>query len=609
VTVDDLLPLLEGVRRSGDGFVARCPAHDDRNASLSVRQSGDELLAFCHAGCAFDDVIAAVRPARPARAPDQVTRYEIRDPAGELVAVHVRRDGPDGKRFAWERPDGITGLGGIRTAELPLYRVETLAAHPGRTVLVVEGEKAADALARVGKLAVGTVTGASSAPSAASLEPLRGREVILWPDADDPGRAHMARIAETLRPIAARVRWIELPDAAPGDDAADLLGLADDPKAALRKAGDAIRDVPEKVSAQADAPMGRNLRFVSARELAASHATTDWAIRPWIAFGAITELDGRPKAAGKSTLLAHACAAYLEGRPFLGQPTTRGPIVYLSEQPPSSLRETFGRAGLLERDELRILLYRDALGSRWPDVVDAALAECDRIGARLLVVDTLPQFAGIRGDAENDAGAALEAIAPLQAAASRGLAVVVARHDRKGGGDVGESARGSSAFTGAVDIVLALRRGEPNQRQTIRHLAALSRFEETPAETVIELTDAGYVALGSGRSVAITEARMAILEALGSGDALTIADLVEATHQSRRSVQDALGQLVDDRLVVREGAGKRGDPLRFRQFVSGSLVSAPPIRGGAETETDPEGNVVLLEARRIFGPDLREPAS
>lgn len=259
--------------------------------------------------------------------------------------------------------------------------------------------------------------------------------------------------------------------------------------------------------------------------------------------------------------------AVLDGSPFLGQPTRPSPVVYLTEQPPPSLRATLGRAGLLERDDLRLLLWRDAMGTPWPAIVEAAVAECRSAAAELLIIDTLPQFAGLRGDAENDSGAALEVVEPLQAAAAQGLAIVAARHDRKGGGEVGESGRGSSAFTGAVDIVVALRR-EGDGRPTIRHLAALSRFEETPAELVIELTAEGYVALGSAEAVALAEAKEAVLEVLG-GEALTTEELVKGTELKRTTVQAAIAELVAGEQIGREGAGKRGDPYRFRRLSHG----------------------------------------
>ncbi len=45
-------------RRSGNGWAARCPAHDDRKASLSVA-AGDNggVVLHCHAGCSAESVV------------------------------------------------------------------------------------------------------------------------------------------------------------------------------------------------------------------------------------------------------------------------------------------------------------------------------------------------------------------------------------------------------------------------------------------------------------------------------------------------------------------------------------------------------------------------
>jgi hypothetical protein len=54
-------------------------------------------------------------------------------------------------------------------------------------------------------------------------------------------------------------------------------------------------------------------------------------------------------------------------------------------------------------------------------VAKAAANKAVGFGAEALVIDTLGHFAGIRGDSENSAGAAQEAVRPLQEAAARGL--------------------------------------------------------------------------------------------------------------------------------------------------------------------------------------------
>jgi hypothetical protein len=56
----DLLPRLKGVRKSGNGWSALCPAHDDRNPSLSVSHDGDKWLLRCHANCPIDEITSAL---------------------------------------------------------------------------------------------------------------------------------------------------------------------------------------------------------------------------------------------------------------------------------------------------------------------------------------------------------------------------------------------------------------------------------------------------------------------------------------------------------------------------------------------------------------------
>ena len=61
MSADALLAHLDGVKRTGDGrWLARCPAHEDRRASLTVRELGDgRVLAHCFAGCSINEVVSA----------------------------------------------------------------------------------------------------------------------------------------------------------------------------------------------------------------------------------------------------------------------------------------------------------------------------------------------------------------------------------------------------------------------------------------------------------------------------------------------------------------------------------------------------------------------
>ncbi|MFZ0995780.1 MAG: toprim domain-containing protein [Candidatus Dormiibacterota bacterium] len=61
MTVPPILDRLDRVRRSGSGWVARCPAHQDRSPSLSITEKDGRLLFHCHAGCSQQDVLAKLR--------------------------------------------------------------------------------------------------------------------------------------------------------------------------------------------------------------------------------------------------------------------------------------------------------------------------------------------------------------------------------------------------------------------------------------------------------------------------------------------------------------------------------------------------------------------
>jgi hypothetical protein len=243
-----------------------CPVHHgDNSEALSFKQNGSAVLWHCFRcstggsvvdlvmrcfGKNFEEALSwlgdyagapkseprSKAEAPPPRAP-KVTRYEIRDTEGNLIAVHVRRDFEGGKKdFLWVR-DGKTGLARLSPADLPLYGTERVNDWPRdeQPIFLCEGEKATDACLRHGLRALGTVTGASSTPAEGPLGVLAGRPVVLFADNDGTGKAHMGRIAEALLHAAVSVRIIALGDGI-GDDAADYFEGGGTPENLVRTA-------------------------------------------------------------------------------------------------------------------------------------------------------------------------------------------------------------------------------------------------------------------------------------------------------------------------------------------------------------------------------------
>ncbi len=312
-------------RKSGASWLTHCPAHDDKTPSLSLTD-GDRVLLCCHAGCHPTAVIEALKarglwqsaPSRNGRkSTARLSRYELRAVGGTVVAVHIRTDKPGGsKAFRWERPDGAMGLGGMPVSALPLYGSERLPALPdGARIVVCEGEKASDALRARGIAAVGTVTGAGPTPCDDALRPLARLQVTLWPDADQPGREHMARIGDALARLGCKdVLIVDWPGAPDKGDAADFDGTDSELRALL----DGERTPTPDGAEVLDASRAFLRRYVALGD-AQADAITLWAAHTWALDAAdatpYLEITSAEKRSGKTRLLE--VTALQVARPWL----------------------------------------------------------------------------------------------------------------------------------------------------------------------------------------------------------------------------------------------------------------------------------------------------
>jgi len=265
MTLDAVLDRLRAIGaapyRSGAGWMARCPLHDDDSPSLSLR-AGDTsaVVARCF-GCGDDgdraawfvrllDRLADPTPL-PAASPtsrggrgggagagrgSRVGHYDYRRADGTVVARHVRYADDDGRKtFTWERPYAggwAAGFGaGTRVEHLPLYRLpELLAADPTATVYVVEGEKDADNGAAAGMVTTCSGGGADGRlPD--DLEALRGRHVVVVADNDAAGarhaRAWQARLDDLAASTTVVLPGVDEPKADLSDHLAAGLGVDD----------------------------------------------------------------------------------------------------------------------------------------------------------------------------------------------------------------------------------------------------------------------------------------------------------------------------------------------------------------------------------------------
>ena len=113
-----------GGRKAGGGWTARCPAHDDRTPSLSIRDAEDnKVLVRCHAGCDQERVIAALR-ARGLWAengPRSLSRMARRTACRAQAGSRRRQAQRDGARHLAIRQAG-TGNAGRDLSRLARHR-------------------------------------------------------------------------------------------------------------------------------------------------------------------------------------------------------------------------------------------------------------------------------------------------------------------------------------------------------------------------------------------------------------------------------------------------------------------------------------------------------
>jgi putative DNA primase/helicase len=213
MSADSLARALDG-RRSGSSWIAKCPAHDDRNPSLSIREADGKVLLHCHAGCSQRAVIEALKALGLWESSQNITAhrrivatYDYTNERSELLYQTVRFEPKD---FLQRRPSVQGGWIWKKGPRQVLYHLpEVLEAA---IVFVVEGEKDVDTLRWHGFVATTNAGGAKAPWLSDFTESLRGREVILIPDNDEPGRARVLTIARALLGKAARLIVLELED-------------------------------------------------------------------------------------------------------------------------------------------------------------------------------------------------------------------------------------------------------------------------------------------------------------------------------------------------------------------------------------------------------------
>ncbi len=235
LSIDEVLLKLKDWKKQGAGFIAKCPAHDDKTASLSVTVGNKGgILLKCHARCTFTQIrealgltISELMPPReqPTPFPKPAAIYQYRDLDGNVRYEVVRYNEPK-KKFLQRRPSPSGGyIWDIKGVRKVPYRLPELKGH--LTIYIVEGEKDADTLWRLG-LAATTNSGGGGKQKWGAVETdaivaLGVLRVIIIPDNDQTGALHAEDVAAQMK--AHGIAWtiVKLPDVKVHGDVSDWI--------------------------------------------------------------------------------------------------------------------------------------------------------------------------------------------------------------------------------------------------------------------------------------------------------------------------------------------------------------------------------------------------
>lgn len=277
-------------------WLAHCPAHADSRPSLSIKveRNGKVLLNCRSGGCTADsirmaaglmwsDLMPSEKPDYSTAKPQIVETYGYRDELSEVIFEVLRFEpgfhgekktfpqrrsdgeghwvwGLDAGEYCrdwegnWRKPNGKTSPGAQRKqfgdTRRVLYNLPELltSAATSETVYIPEGEKDVNNLRRWNLISTCNPGGAGKWRSDYN-EQLRGRDVVILPDNDEPGRKHRDLVGAQLAGKARSVRVLELPGLPPKGDVSDWIQLGGTVAEFLRLASAAVDWVPPDPSA------------------------------------------------------------------------------------------------------------------------------------------------------------------------------------------------------------------------------------------------------------------------------------------------------------------------------------------------------------------------
>lgn len=234
MNLKDILGKLEAVQKTGNGFQARCPVHDDQKASLSVTPTDDRILFHCHAGCDYKSIVDSIgvngrRPSSRSSGKldfeNPVSVFDYRDESGTLLYQSVRfrklDDPADDKNIRQRKPKNGGGwdykLGKTKKV---LYRLPELLESDVELLCIADPD--VERLRSLGLTATCNSGGAGKWDNEYSRY-FEGRDVAIFADCDEAGWKHAEQVAASMVGSARLIKVIHFDEMPNKSDVTDWL--------------------------------------------------------------------------------------------------------------------------------------------------------------------------------------------------------------------------------------------------------------------------------------------------------------------------------------------------------------------------------------------------
>jgi len=548
MSIEDFLSHFKNVRKTSNGWQACCPAHEDKKASLSISVKEEKILLFDHAGCPLEAILEAahLKPkdlfldSKPSGGKPEISViYDYTDEKGETLFQTVRFIPKD---FRQRRPDGRGGwewnLKGVR---LVPYRLPDLL--KSSQVCIVEGEKDADNLWKHGIPATCNPMGAGKWHAEWS-KLFEGKEVVILPDLDEPGRKHAFDVGKKLYGHALRIRVLELPKKPHVKDVSDWFAQGGTKDELLKL----IAEAKEWRPPGAKPPLPLLKAFTASDLEDMIFPEPKWAV-PGLLPEGLTILAGRPKR-GKSWMGLGIALAVASGGKALGKiDVEKGDALYLAlEDNPRRLQN---RLAVLKDPGTslpsRLHLVTEFLPLQMGGMQSLLLWLDKHPKTHLVVIDTLGRILPSGKGNNNQFVDDYQFIGKLQKLSiDRGFALLVIHHIRKQSADYAlDRVAGTTGITGAADSVWVLDTGK-GEASAILHVTG--RDIETQ-EIAMKFENGVWSSLGEAKNIAVSGERKAVMDLItGEGPLYPreIADLLRKNYGTTRYLLFAMkkdGQL------------------------------------------------------------------